>query len=448
MTTAIKEHPILFSGEMVRAILGGRKTQTRRVIKPQPGFIYRLLGDRILVRGRFPGSVLGVEYEAYKDEIRRHFEGDTCITERRLHGGQRWANLFTDKICGIWQKGGRGLVSARWPCEEEGVSLDFYVPQQQEGDKVSASTSVHGVSRHATDAIPSSSPLRRQPEQQRSDESCVGHTTGKLVRPEGSRKRDEWRASPHEQANRQGARAYPLGSEEGYSESKTSRTSVGVEPGNDFKRLPFEVGTELWVRETWCQNPQMMADGVESKQVGYRSDGKWGCIGGDGDGGLFLVHHGWINDVCGDRVDLKGHWVGLNYFGGRWKPSIHMPRWASRIQLRVKDVRVERLQDISGRDALAEGCKPDWEEFEARTICEEGWEEPEELIEDCEQECDWINHGHNLVPSREHAEWERDRLNYALRLAFENLWNSININHPWKSNPWVWAVEFELLPRS
>ncbi len=82
----------------------------------------------------------------------------------------------------------------------------------------------------------------------------------------------------------------------------------------------------------------------------------------------------------------------------RWRPSIHMPRWASRITLEIVSVRVERLNEINLHDAFAEGCPAD---------------------------CG----GH-----ADSGDW------------FEWLWNSINADkHPWDSNPWVWVVEFKKL---
>lgn len=82
-----------------------------------------------------------------------------------------------------------------------------------------------------------------------------------------------------------------------------------------------------------------------------------------------------------------------------WKPSIHMPRWASRITLRVTDVRVQRVQEISEEDAIAEGCRG---ELRGDTI-------------------------------------------YPPHAQFAELWDSINAKrgHSWESNPWVWAVTFE-----
>lgn len=73
-------------------------------------------------------------------------------------------------------------------------------------------------------------------------------------------------------------------------------------------------GDKLWVRETWGNNP-------EGPGYVYRADGDF---------------------------DMKFH-------GDRWRPSIHMPRWASRITLAVVSVRVERLENLSESDAVCEG---------------------------------------------------------------------------------------------
>lgn len=85
----------------------------------------------------------------------------------------------------------------------------------------------------------------------------------------------------------------------------------------------------------------------------------------------------------------------------RWYPSIHMPRWACRLVLEITAVRVERLQGISNDDAIAEGCNPDHDDHLTHHVA-------------CAVE------------------------------AYERLWDSINgKTHPWKSNPWVWAITFK-----
>jgi hypothetical protein len=98
----------------------------------------------------------------------------------------------------------------------------------------------------------------------------------------------------------------------------------------------------------------------------------------------------------------------------RWRPSIHMPRAASRITLEVTSVCVERLQDISEADAIAEGVE--------RTITGDGWRrycnDPE--LEAC-----------GLTPCASAAN------------SFRSLWESINGPKSWQANPWVWVVEFK-----
>lgn len=148
-------------------------------------------------------------------------------------------------------------------------------------------------------------------------------------------------------------------------------------------RCPYGVpGDRLWVRETWASK-----SAVPHERVAYRADGVWGALGGDGDGNHRFYRHGW---VLGEAPpDRAGRWLALPTFGGRWRPSIHMPRWASRLTLAVESVRVERLHDIDDAGARREG-----------------------------------------VADRE---------------AFRALWCNINGARSWDVNPWVWVVEFEVV---
>jgi hypothetical protein len=132
-------------------------------------------------------------------------------------------------------------------------------------------------------------------------------------------------------------------------------------------------GDRLWVPEGWRTTP------------GYDS---------------------WKPSELPERVYLQysdestncGEWLDW----GKWRPSIYMPRWASRITLEVTDVRVERVQEISPSDAKAEGDKE-----------RSGFPE---------------YHAHG---AKCHVNWFRD------------LWNSIYGERSWEENDWVWVVEFK-----
>lgn len=89
--------------------------------------------------------------------------------------------------------------------------------------------------------------------------------------------------------------------------------------------------------------------------------------------------------------------------GEHWKPSIHLPKWASRIWLKVTDIRVERLQDISEADAIAEG-------IELKNIS---------------------------------GDWE-----HSPAQEFEKLWTRINGPESWNLNPFVWVISFEVLSKT
>lgn len=113
------------------------------------------------------------------------------------------------------------------------------------------------------------------------------------------------------------------------------------------------------------------------------------------------------------RVDSPG----LTESGGKrvvWKPGIHMPRWACRLILEVVAIRIERLQEITPSDAVAEG-----------------------LVR--------INKGYRLdgygLPG-----WEQSDCRFSPVDAYERVWNEINGERaPWSSNPFVWVVEFRRL---
>ncbi len=156
-------------------------------------------------------------------------------------------------------------------------------------------------------------------------------------------------------------------------------------------------GDRLWVRETWAPCEASMRRG----SFQYRADGavghRWSTNGGE---------EGWSRN--GHTLglapnDALGVWVGPP---SRWRPSIHMPRWASRITLEVTGVRVERLQAITEADAVAEGVERaagGWRNYDA-TFRRESFPDPV--------------------------------------VSYRSLWESINGPDSWRAEPWVWVVSF------
>lgn len=111
-------------------------------------------------------------------------------------------------------------------------------------------------------------------------------------------------------------------------------------------------------------------------------------------------------------------------FPEKWQPSIFMPREYSRIDLLIKDIRVERLQDISEQDALAEGLK---------AITKDGGQTIKYGIPDRDN-----------LPGNDNYGWSWDEWEISPINAYRKLWDSINAKtHPWASNPWVWVIDFE-----
>jgi hypothetical protein len=154
-------------------------------------------------------------------------------------------------------------------------------------------------------------------------------------------------------------------------------------------------GDQLWVRETFAEICELADPLCECEDAA--PDNPHHFIEYRADSGNKYPGQ-WDDAYPGEIILAKEE----GYLP-RWKPSIFMPRWASRIQLQVESVRVERVQEISPRDAVREG------------------------VVDFVKQRTWKYH--------------------AIIENFKEVWNSINEDrgYGWEKNPWVWVVEFSLI---
>lgn len=169
-------------------------------------------------------------------------------------------------------------------------------------------------------------------------------------------------------------------------------------PGFNLAVAPFFVGQRLWVKETfYCDDfryPDIPTDDRndadwKNRMLYFRADGE---------------------DLCHQIPECECE-------GGKsapWKTSIFMPRWASRITLEIVSVRVERLQDITGKDIIAEGA---------------------------------VERPHHIDGLGKCPVSAFDKKCYVdLKSLWAAGWDSINKKtHPWASNPWVFVLEFRRL---
>lgn len=146
---------------------------------------------------------------------------------------------------------------------------------------------------------------------------------------------------------------------------------------------PIAEGDELWVRERHF--------------IAHGTDGDPDCVCFPD--GMTVYETGQVEPDTASVIMVSSD---------KWRPSIHMPRWASRITLRVTAVKVERLNSISEEDAKAEGVEPHPKEPE--------W---------------WRSYA------------SPDHFAPSATLSFATLWESINGPGSWDANPWVAAYTFE-----
>lgn len=159
---------------------------------------------------------------------------------------------------------------------------------------------------------------------------------------------------------------------------------LGVMYLGGIKRPPYQPGDILYVRETWCS--------------AY-----------DGEKYFYLA----------DKLTNREERSLLNYDDVKWHPSIHMPKEAARIWLKVTDVRVERLQEITDKECIKEGiypsnCRNCNATFGCDVCLDEGYDEVDEFVEV------WDN-------TIKKSDFDR---------------------YGWDANPYVWVIEFERFEKS
>lgn len=170
---------------------------------------------------------------------------------------------------------------------------------------------------------------------------------------------------------------------------------------------PFGVpGDKLWVRETWAQIWKDRTYCLYADEAGKCPCG--GCK---------------IEYKADSESKYPGEWDEDEAKGNdeapKWRPSIHMPQWASRITLQIINIWVEKLQDISEKDICLEGIR-------------------EEYIK---QGTEMLSVGYRNYKDKTGA--CSSMLNNA-KASFITLWNSIyDEKYPWFSNPWVGVIEFK-----
>jgi hypothetical protein len=197
---------------------------------------------------------------------------------------------------------------------------------------------------------------------------------------------------------------------------KDGEWCFGDSHGVEYVKCPYGIpGDRLWVRETW----RPVVWGADHCYIEYRTGGH----AHEGDGRVCLVPPTATAayEAYADRQMRAAIAAGdgkPEYCPEPWRPPIYMPRWASRITLELTGVRVERLQEISWRDVVAEGV-------------------------------DGALDAHGRRVAKAIAQTENDRGGASLYEMFRVLWNGLNAKRGfgWDTNPWVWVLEFKRCER-
>lgn len=177
---------------------------------------------------------------------------------------------------------------------------------------------------------------------------------------------------------------------------------VPMEQWEGKYRFPVPKGLDSDAGFAWCTNPAHSNLLLMHCPCGEPGDVLW-------------VREGFISNP---HSELEKHYYSYKadypkQQSIRWKPSIHMPKEAARIWLRVKDIRVERLQDITDSDAIAEGIE--------------------------------IEHDDGPLSDSLYKSYTGGLPVDTAKKSFCTLWWQINGRDSWMANPWVWVITFTVL---
>lgn len=171
--------------------------------------------------------------------------------------------------------------------------------------------------------------------------------------------------------------------------------TVGQGEDTQWFQSKYLEGDVLYVRETWAET----CDEYGTPLIAYRAGSCKGLA---------------LNDQ-GEHYVFDGKFG--EYDVDAWRPSIHMPQWAARLFLRVTDVRVERVQDMTPDAFVAEGMQMD-------------------------ESCFWLGSLHKVKGT--------PKVFGNVKTAFQDIWDS-TVTDPafnWDANPWVWVYDFERIEKS
>lgn len=190
-----------------------------------------------------------------------------------------------------------------------------------------------------------------------------------------------------------------------------SRQVTGDGMREDFKCPYGKIGDRIWVRETWRPSRQPQNGGLSVMGIKFAADDSI------------------IPDQRADKL-----WTMAR--ANSWRPSIHMPRWASRIALEITGVRVERLNDITESDSEAEGVSPHVEQK-----WWQGYYKNDPLCHTCLPAKPDGSAPDSLIEVKPYR--DLSHMNRTAKREYELLWNRINGPDSWQQNPWVWVIEFK-----